>query len=337
LGDGQTSTEINPSHTYANAGTYSISLAVAGPSGSNTKTRTNYIEVKSTSTQPLIALSPTTIQVTTAPGANPPAPVLRISNSGGGTLNYNLDDNAIWLTPTRIFGSLLSGESHEVRLLISSSNLAIGTYSATITVSDPNANNSPQTASVILTVQQPTQGSTITLNPKTFQFAAVHGGSDPPSQTLSVSNTGSSGSTLNYSITDDAAWLAVSPTSGSVSANASQNILVSINIAGLAAGTHNATITVTDPNATNSPQSTTVKLTITTSTIMNDVGITALNIPTTVSLGNSIPIEVVIKNFGSADQGNFSISYRVNNSAAVTESFTDTLAAGASTTTRDLR
>ena len=43
FGDGETSTEKNPAHTYKNFGTYTVSLKVVGPSGSNTKTRQNYI------------------------------------------------------------------------------------------------------------------------------------------------------------------------------------------------------------------------------------------------------------------------------------------------------
>ena len=43
FGDGETSTEKNPAHTYKNPGTYTVSLKVVGPGGSNTKTKQNYI------------------------------------------------------------------------------------------------------------------------------------------------------------------------------------------------------------------------------------------------------------------------------------------------------
>lgn len=57
FGDGTTSTVQNPSKTYANAGTYTVSLKVTGPAGSNTKTQTGYITVSqaSASTGGLVA------------------------------------------------------------------------------------------------------------------------------------------------------------------------------------------------------------------------------------------------------------------------------------------
>jgi PKD repeat protein len=45
FGDGTTSTVKSPSHTYQNAGSYTVSLNVTGPGGSNTKTVEDYIQV----------------------------------------------------------------------------------------------------------------------------------------------------------------------------------------------------------------------------------------------------------------------------------------------------
>ena len=43
--DGGESTEQNPTYTYENPGTYTVSLEVSGPGGSNTRTKTGYIRV----------------------------------------------------------------------------------------------------------------------------------------------------------------------------------------------------------------------------------------------------------------------------------------------------
>jgi len=45
FGDGTTSTEQNPSHTYNNSGSYTVSLSVTGSQGTDTKTRSNDIAV----------------------------------------------------------------------------------------------------------------------------------------------------------------------------------------------------------------------------------------------------------------------------------------------------
>jgi PKD repeat protein len=46
FGDGQTSTEQNPSHTYQLAGDYTVSLTTDGPEGTDTETKTDFIQVQ---------------------------------------------------------------------------------------------------------------------------------------------------------------------------------------------------------------------------------------------------------------------------------------------------
>ena len=58
FGDGGTSTEFNPTHTYSNVATFSVSLAAMGPVGSNTLNRSGYITV-SNPMAPVITEGPT--------------------------------------------------------------------------------------------------------------------------------------------------------------------------------------------------------------------------------------------------------------------------------------
>jgi PKD repeat protein len=48
FGDGGTSTEQNPPHTYNDVGNYTVSLTVSGPEGSDTETKADYICVETT-------------------------------------------------------------------------------------------------------------------------------------------------------------------------------------------------------------------------------------------------------------------------------------------------
>jgi hypothetical protein len=71
-----------------------------------------------------------------------------ISNSGYGTLNWSINDNAGWLscTPTSGTGSAV------ISVSVNASGLSAGTYTGTVTVSSSNASNSPQTVAVTLNV-----------------------------------------------------------------------------------------------------------------------------------------------------------------------------------------
>lgn len=69
--------------------------------------------------------------------------------------------------------------------------------------------------------------------------------------------------TLDYTITCSEAWLLVDPASGSsVPADGGDDIEVTFDADALAPGTHNATITVSDENALNDPQTIYVTLTV---------------------------------------------------------------------------
>lgn len=103
----------------------------------------------------------------------------------------------------------------------------------------------------------------IALSPASLSFEATEGGADPATQQFTVANDGQSGSTLNFSVADNAAWLSVAPTSGSrAQGDAPLAITVSVVTGSLAAGVHNATVTVTDAAADDSPQTVAVQFTV---------------------------------------------------------------------------
>src|SRR5205823_2763078 len=94
------------------------------------------------------------------------------------------------------------------------------------------------------------------VTPSSLAFSATQGGANPAPQSLSVTNAG--GGTLSYTITDDAAWLTESPTSGS----APGTVQVTASPAGLNAGTYTGHITITASGAQGSPQVVNVTLTV---------------------------------------------------------------------------
>jgi hypothetical protein len=128
--------------------------------------------------------------------------------------------------------------------------MTAGSYSGTVTLTATGA--TPVTVPVALTV---TAAPTISLNPSSLSYAATQGAANPANQNISLTN---SGGTLNWTVSDGASWLAVSPASGS----GSSTLTTSVNTAGLSAGTYNGTVTVSAAGAS----SKTVAVTLTVST-----------------------------------------------------------------------
>jgi Tol biopolymer transport system component len=96
----------------------------------------------------------------------------------------------------------------------------------------------------------------IGVSPLSLSFGAFMG-LNPADQLITVWNSG--GGALDYTVVDDAAWLSVTPASGTLTP---QDHTVSIDVAGLAIGTYAGTISISDPYAANNPLRISVTLTI---------------------------------------------------------------------------
>jgi hypothetical protein len=116
-------------------------------------------------------------------------------------------------------------------------------------------------ASSIVACTEPTPllSPIITAGPASFSFSAQQSGTNPAGQTLSLWNSGTG--TLTWSATDSADWLILSPTIGS-SAGEIDNIVLSVDISGMNAGSYAALITISAQGAANTPQTVVVNLTI---------------------------------------------------------------------------
>jgi len=122
-----------------------------------------------------------------------------------------------------------------------------------VRISDAADDDPTDTSDATFTISAPVGVPEISLNRSQLNFG-VESGAQTQSQEVLVSNVGSG--TLNWTATDDAAWLGVSPASGSGTAK----LTVSVDPTGLDPGTYNGTVTVSDSAATNSPQTVAVTL-----------------------------------------------------------------------------
>ena len=201
---------------------------------------------------PTIGVSPSSFTFTaTAGAANPSSQTLDVTNIGAGTLDVHVTDDASWLTVTPDSGTAPATFSVAADI----SGLTANTYTGTIVVTGAGATNTPVVIPVTLTVDAPPT-PTIGVNPASFSFNGIEGGANPAAQTLGISNTGTG--TLNFHISDDAAWLTVTPDVGIAPAGLS----VAADITGLTENTYTATITVNGTGATNTPVLIPVTLTI---------------------------------------------------------------------------
>ncbi len=96
----------------------------------------------------------------------------------------------------------------------------------------------------------------LALNRTEFNFAYALGGNVPQTQSLILSNAG--GGQLDWTAGGDQTWLTVDPVSGVGSAV----IAIGIEPSALALGEYTGTVTITDPDATNSPLTVQVNLAV---------------------------------------------------------------------------
>jgi uncharacterized protein (TIGR03437 family) len=162
------------------------------------------------------------------------------------------DGNA-WLTVTPQTGT--TPVTLQVGLAALASTLPAGPYSGTVTITSANASGSPISIPVALTVVPP---QTFTASPTSLSFSYTVGLTVPQAQSFQISAGGAAPFTVTTP--SSAAWLQVSPTSGTTPATLS----VSVNTQGLAAGNYTATITINSPySPAAAAASVTVNLTVT--------------------------------------------------------------------------
>ncbi len=188
-------------------------------------------------------------------GANPASQAVTINNSGTGTLSWIATSNVPWLSVNG--ATTASGtNSGSFAAGVNISGLSVGTHTGSIAISAAGATNTPQAIPVSVTITSaPTP--TIGLSATSLSFSGIQGGSNPPAQSLTISNTGSG--TLNWTAAEGAAWLTLGMTSGT----GAGVVTLTVNTAGMAAGTYSTPITITATGATNTPRTVTVTLTLT--------------------------------------------------------------------------
>lgn len=188
----------------------------------------------------------------------------RLRNSGGGRLRYALSTSASgdgsWLSVGVSKGESV-GEFDVIPLTLKPEVMPAGEYSATITISaDPETIGAPATFAVRVTVV-PSGSTGPTLQLGRTQVRAVAngvGGADAAPTSFTVSNVGAG--RVDIQLASNQPWVQV-PASTNQTGETPDPVNITFPDSGaLPRGKHQATITVSHPDATNGPLYVTVTL-----------------------------------------------------------------------------
>ena len=217
----------------------------------------------------IISVQPGSLTFTTTQGTNPGPQNFTITNTGDATLNWSIDQTSLpsWLTISKTSDSLAPKQQPETITVTPTnvSQLPAGTSSATITISDNSVVKS-QSVTVTLTINPsptPSPSPSISLSLSSLSCSTTN-----PTQTFSITNSGTA--ILDWSIdqTSLPKWLTVSGPNGTLSGtlNPGTNVSISVtcNSSGLSSSPPPAIMNVkdSDPNTTVVARSVTVTLTV---------------------------------------------------------------------------
>lgn len=97
---------------------------------------------------PHLQVAPVAVALTTSPGQSPAPQTVEVQNSGSGTLSWNASALPSWVTASPASGMVAPGATQFLTLSFSTPSTSPQTYTTTLSLSDPNADNSPQSLPV---------------------------------------------------------------------------------------------------------------------------------------------------------------------------------------------
>ena len=217
---------ITSGSSGSGSGTVEYSVAANSSAGSRAGTVTiagqTFTVNQAGATACSYAIAPTSASV---PAAGGTASVTVTAASG---CTWTAASTASWITIT----SGASGSGNGTVNYTVAANTSTSSRAGTLTI-----------AGQTFTVTQ-AAAATLNVSPTTLSFTAQRGGANPPVQGLQV--TASDASSIPWTATSSAAWLSVLPASGNTPANVS----VSVNIAGLAAGSYTGQVSFASGGST---------------------------------------------------------------------------------------
>ncbi len=263
-------TLMSPTTGSLAAGTYTASLTITSSVASNSPQAVSVTFTVAPQPSPQIALSASSRTFTATEGAaNPTAQTVSVTNGGGGSLTglgaavaYPTGQPAEWL----VAGLSSAAAPATLTLTVTTGSLTAGSYTAIVSVTSATADNSPQVVTVTFTVAPAAVAPLIELSSMSLSFSGEQGGAQPEEQTVQVTNGG--GGTLDQLDVVSIQYEAGQPTGwldAVLDASTAPTTLTFLaQTVDLGVGTYNASVEVASPVASNTPQTVTVTLSVTT-------------------------------------------------------------------------
>ena len=182
----------------------------------------------------------------------PAAQALAITNGGSGTMTWKAVAGTTvggnWLSVTPATGTASAQNPATAQVAVSLlATLVPGTYNGTILVTGTNSSGQAVAGNtkVIAVTFVVRAACAVSAVPAALTFAGVAGHTTPAAQSVALSASGACAHTLNWKATvTGGTWLTATPTTGQVSLTAPSATSAAVALAGLSAGTFNATISI---------------------------------------------------------------------------------------------
>ncbi|MBA2564682.1 MAG: hypothetical protein H0V09_04580, partial [Gemmatimonadetes bacterium] len=262
VNDGSVAVDVRPGALAT--GTHQASVTVSA-SGSPSHTVAVTLTLTAATAPPALSVDRALVSFRMGQGAADPGDqTFAVSNAGGGTLRWNVSEDASWLTVRPAAGT----NDGMVTVSVSGAGLPAGTHTAVVTVTGDGTPS--RTVAVTLEVASPSGGggtgggepvpqepsaASLEVSTRDLTFSATLDGQTAP-RTFTI-QTGDP--TVSWSLSSAQSWITTTPRTGRGPAT----VTVQLALQGGTAGTFEGAIQVTAASGTaNSPQTVNVHLNV---------------------------------------------------------------------------
>jgi len=184
-----------------------------------------------------------------AQGGTPAAQSFAVINSGQGDMSWTAQSNTLsggnWLSISPTSGTSSAGQlpAPPINVTVNAAGLDVGKYYGQIQVFSPNADDSPQSVTVILSVAPAGTDPGPDVTPTGLVFVGA-AGSSPGSQNVSITNLTSTATTYSSGrvTTTGGNWFVNAPTNGTVPPNQPLRVVVQPDFTNLGPGVYNGVL-----------------------------------------------------------------------------------------------